>query len=311
MLSRRSVRVKAMQILYQLNRDTELTSKDAVRKYRESIDQSFNLLVYNIYLVYHICKVSVEDDKKRKSKFVPTEFDRAFSPKLFDNPLVKSIGTNRKLNALFNTHGFEQRVDKDVIQNIYFDYAKEPGYLAFLKSDFSHEATLEVLLDLFRFVKKYEMYEELLEDSFSNWVDDESVVIGAMKKIIKSLPTKDEQFFMEHFPDDETIKDFGEALLKATLDHNQELEDKIYPTFENWDSERIAIIDMIFLKLALAEFLYFETIPIKVTINEYVELSKEYSTPKSKEFVNGVLERLRSDLIESDKLNKTGRGLDE
>lgn len=311
MLSRRSVRVKAMQILYALNRDNDLKKSDAKKIYAHSIDQSFELLLFNIHLLYHICKTSVEDFDKRKNKYIPTDFDKKFKPILFENPLVKSLGSNRKLNQLFNEYVFNKKYDSDVLKNIYYEYAKEEGYLNFIQGEFNQENTTEVLLDVWRFIKKYPNFEEILEDNYSNWIDDESVIIGAMKKIIKSLPTKDESFFMEHFPEDETIKHYGEALLLKTIEKDSELEDIIKPFLENWDMERVAVIDMILLKMAICEFLFFETIPVKVTMNEYVELSKDYSTDKSREFINGVLDNVSKTLLEKNEIKKSGRGLIE
>ncbi len=309
MLSRRSVRVKAMQILYSLNRDKDLKKTDAKKLYAQSIDKSFELLLYNIHLLYQICKTSVEDYDKRRNKYLPTDFDKLFKPSLFDNAHVKSIGSNKRLNRLFNDYEFTSLYDKDSLKSIYYEYAKEAGYLSFLNSEPTQEVVTEVLLDLWRYIKKFPNFEEILEDRYSNWIDDESLIVGAMKKIIKSLPTKDESFFMEHFPEDETIKDFGEKLLLKTIEKDRELEEMIAPTLQNWEIERVAILDMILLKLAVCEFLYFETIPTKVTMNEYVELSKDYSTDKSREFVNGVLDNLSKSLTEENKLVKSGRGL--
>jgi N utilization substance protein B len=309
MLSRRSVRVKAMQILYALNRDSDLKKSDAKKIYAHSIDQSFELLLFNIHLLYHLCKTSVEDFDKRKNKYLPTDFDKKFKPVLFENPLVKSLGTNRKLNQLFNEYAFNKKYDLDVLKNVYYEYAKEEGYLKFIQGEINQENTTEVLLDVWRFIKKYPNFEEILEDNYSNWIDDESVIVGAMKKIIKSLPTKDESFFMEHFPEDETIKHYGEALLLKTIEKDEELEAIIKPFLENWDMERVAVIDMILLKLAISEFLYFETIPVKVTMNEYVDLSKDYSTDKSREFINGVLDNVSKSLAQKNEIKKSGRGL--
>jgi transcription antitermination protein NusB len=309
MLSRRSVRVKAMQLLYTLNRDRDINRSEGKKMYVQNIEKSFELLLFNIFLLYEICKNAVDDFEKRRGKYIPSDLDKKFKPVLFTNPMVSSIGSNRKLNQLFNKHDFKSKVDFDILKNIYFEYAKEEGYQIFINNPITSESTTEVLLDLFRFIKKFDTYEEILEDNYPNWVDDESVVIGAMKKIIKTLPSKDAEFFMDHFPEDQTIKDFGEALLLKTIQEDKALEDLIEPKLVNWEKDRIAVIDLILLKMAISEFLYFESIPTKVTINEYVELSKDYSTPKSREFINGILDSLLNDLNEKQLIVKSGRGL--
>ena len=309
MLSRRSVRVKAIQILYSLDRDKDLKKSDAKKIYALSVDKSFELLLFSIHLFYELCKTSVEDFDKRKNKYIPTEFDKKFRPYLFENPLISSLGSNRKLNQLFNEYSFKEKYDKDVLKNVYYEYAKEKNYAEFIRGSITQESIVEALLDVWRFIKKYPSFEEILEENYFNWIDDESFIVGSMKKIIKSLPTKDESFFMDHFPEDETIKDYGERLLLKTLESNADLEAIIVPTLQNWEVERVAVLDMILLKMAVCEFLYFETIPVKVTMNEYVDLSKSYSTDKSNEFINGILDNLSKSLAENNTIVKTGRGL--
>ena len=125
---------------------------------------------------------------------------------------------------------------------------------------------------------------------------------------MKALPTEG-PFYMEHFPDDDTVYNFGEFLLKKVHSEEKELEKMITPVLENWESERVAIVDMILIKMALIELINFKTIPCKVTLNEYVELSKSYSTDKSKEFVNGVLDKLMKELQDNNIIAKEGRGL--
>ena len=125
---------------------------------------------------------------------------------------------------------------------------------------------------------------------------------------MKALPTEG-AFYQEHIPDEDTVKDFGEFLLEKTYYENEMLENLINPVLENWDSERVAIIDMILIKMGIVEMMNIKTIPTKVSLDEYVELSKNYSTDKSKEFVNGVLDKLLKNLIEQGHIIKEGRGL--
>ena len=153
------------------------------------------------------------------------------------------------------------------------------------------------------------MYNEVIGDAYLNWVDDKSLVIGAVKKVLKALPVEGVTFLDEYYPDDETIKEYGETLLNRTFKGDEALLGIIKPILTNWDHERLALIDMILLKMAACEMLEFPTIPAKVTLNEYVEVAKLYSTDKSKEFVNGVLDNLMKQLEDEGKLKKEGRGL--
>ena len=155
-----------------------------------------------------------------------------------------------------------------------------------------------------------ESFNDLIEDHYPLWQDDKSLVLGAVKKTLKALPT-DERFFDEYLPSDETVKDFGEKLLSKVTTNNDKLLEIIEPTLKNWDVERVAIIDMILLKMAICELMNFPTIPTKVTLNEFVDISKQYSTDKSKDFINGILDRLMKQLHDSGKIVKEGRGLIE
>ena len=149
-----------------------------------------------------------------------------------------------------------------------------------------------------------------MEDFYASWDEDKSLIVGALKKTLKALPAK-EDFYEVHRPTEETTVEFGETLLTQVHKTDKELLELIEPTLKNWDAERVAVIDMILLKMALCELLGFPTIPTKVTLNEFVEISKLYSTDKSKDFINGILDRLMKKLHDDGKIKKEGRGLVE
>jgi len=134
-------------------------------------------------------------------------------------------------------------------------------------------------------------FTETLEDLFSAWEEDESLVIGNMKKILKQLPG--ENGVLQGFaPDSDMVIDFGEKLLNACLLNHEAAMEQLKPVLENWDIERISAVDLILIKMATIEFMIFSEIPPSVILNEYVEISKTYSTAKSKDFVNGVLDKI-------------------
>jgi transcription antitermination protein NusB len=308
MVSRRSVRVKVMQLLYAQTRDSELTKSELMKRYDEGVDQSFELLMFTLYLFLNISSLAVEDKKKKQAKHIKSEEDQTFSARLYHNPLIQSLATDTELKDEFARYKFEQRVDADFFKKMYVEFAKMEEYSTYLKADDTVEVHLDILLELFRFLRKNEYFSDVLDDNYSNWMDDKSLVIGTMKKMIKELPVQG-RFFEAYYPDTETARDYGQVLLKEVGENEAYLLSLIEPTLKNWDADRLAIIDMILLKMALAEFLYFPTIPTKVTLNEYLEVSKQYSTPKSKDFINGILDRLMKSLDADGKINKEGRGL--
>lgn len=309
MLSRRNVRIKVMQVLYAQNRDESLDQKATVREYWKKIEDSFDLLLFSVYNLIHIARTASDDFEKRKSKHLPSELDKTFTPKLWSNSMIQALMKNKLIQQKFEKKYFAQKVDKDHFRSIYFEFCKEDSYIQFLSKETSNDENLEMLLELFRFCRKSELFNEIIEDQFANWEDDKSLIIGTIKKVLKALPTDDEDFIMEHYPDAETCKDYGEFLLIKTLSDDNALLQLIEPTLQNWDADRVAVLDMIMLKMAICEFLYCPTIPTKVTLNEYVELAKNYSTSKSKEFINGILDKLLNDLKSKDLILKEGRGL--
>ena len=308
MVSRRSVRIKVLQLLYSQNRDPVLDRDQLLERYDQAVETSFELLMFTLYLFVEVTYQSVEHQKKKQAKLRPTEEDAAFSAKLYNNDLIQSLVNNKPLEDEFTRCGFRKKVDEDFFKKMYSEFAKSEEYLAYIKADDTEESHREILLELFRFLRKNDFFNEVAEDNYTSWNDDKSLVIGAMKKVIKQLPTSG-SFLDEHAPDKETAHDFGRVLLEQVTANEEYLVSLIEPTLKNWDADRLAIMDMLMLKMGLTEFLYFNTIPTKVTLNEYVEISKQYSTPKSKDFVNGILDRQMKLLDDQGKINKIGRGL--
>lgn len=309
MLSRRSVRVKVMQVLYALSKDEHLKAGESDKVYWDYVDHTYELYLFSLYVLSRIARVASDDEEKRKSKHLPTEEDKMFTDKLSSNDLVKSLRENNALVTEFEKRKFNSLVDGDHVTNIYNEFAKSPLYLEYIKNGSSAEDHIEILLELFRHCRKSDLYKEMMQDRYVNWTDDKSMVIGTVKKVIKSLPIEKLSEIKQHYPDDETVKEFGLELLDKTIKGDAYFLELIQPILEHWDSDRLATIDMILLKMAACEMLYFNTIPLKVTLNEYVEIAKTYSTDKSREFVNGVLDRLMKLLEEKELINKTGRGL--
>lgn len=298
-----------MQLIYSLDRDESLKPSDIYKAYNINIDKSFELFLFALFIIYKVTAIATGDMKKRKSKHLPSDYDKNFTDKLVNNPLIQDIVDNSVLQKKWESFEFESKVNNDYIQKIYDEFSKSQHYKTFVSSETSNAEVLELLLELFRFCRLNEYFNEILEDNYYNWVDDKSLVVGSVKKYLKLLPSESKTSFKDFLPEDETVKEFGQNLLKNTVTKKQELMDHIIPVLENWDHERLAVMDTILLQMAVSELIAFPTIPSKVTLNEYVELAKNYSTAKSKEFVNGILDKLMVDLTESGKIVKEGRGI--
>ncbi len=304
MLSRRSVRVKVMQVLYAQNRDKELRDTEVMKLYKSSIEGTFDIFLFNLYLIIEVTKVSVEDEAKRVSKYIVSEDDRLFKSTLYHNSIINSLANNKMLRKKMEKLGFADFVDVDILRKLYKSFSEEQSYIDYWHNRKSIDDDRNILLELYRFLRASDMFGELIEERFYQWISEKSVVIGAVKKVLKR-DTFEDDFINDYLPSDETIKEFGETLLKNTMNIEEELEKYVVPKFLKWDKDRIATIDLIFIKMSLAEILYFKTIPCNVTLNEYVELSKDYSTEKSKEFINGVMDKVIRDLKDQGLINKT------
>ena len=310
MLSRRNVRIKVMQMLYTLSRDQELKYEGALKQYRKIVFLSFELYLFNLLLLIRVAEYANKDLEKRKAKLRPSEDDKRFTAKLAENPLIASLIHNDAFNSLIRGHKLPSRIDEDQIRGFYMDFSKTDQYKAYLKQTNSQDTDhKDILLGLFKHCLNNEAFTEVLDDNYPLWIDDKSLVVGAIKKTLKALPVTSEEFYQNYQPSDEAVKEFGELLLHKVYHEDSDLLELIEPTLKNWDADRVAAIDMILLKMALCELMNFPTIPTKVTLNEFVEIAKLYSTEKSKDFINGILDRLMKKLNKDGKINKEGRGL--
>jgi len=291
-----------------MNRDETITSRLSMKQYDLSVATSYKIYLLNVLQFYKIAEYALEDVKIRASKHLPTEEDKNFSTKIYQNSIIQTIIESESFSSIVRKEKLDKMLDSDTTRKIYKEFVKTDTFKQYQARTNNLEDHREVLLEMYKFMVKHELFEERLEDYFSSWQDDKSLVIGAMKKTIKRVNGEDD-FHTQHLPESETVKEYGEDLLYKVMEKDQELFDIIEPTLQNWEAERVATIDMILLKMALCELMYFETIPTKVTINEYVDISKIYSTPKSKEFINGILDKLMKQLKEEGKIKKVGRGL--
>lgn len=305
MLSRRNVRIKVMQVLYAFNRENA-NPQLALRHYSKMVDDAYQLYLYNLLTLIRVAEYARQDEIRRHGKLRPSEEDAVFTAKLSNNAALLSLSKNFRLTQSIGRYHLGQSLDADFVRKLYMDFTETDAYKAYIADEAADHVA--VLLDLYKFIINHETFESMAEDHFPLWSDDKGLIVGAMKKTIKALPAT-EDFLDEYLPPDETVKEFGEVLLKKVTEADKALLDIVEPSLQNWDAERVALIDMIVLKMAIAEFLYFPSIPTKVTLNEFVDISKMYSTDKSKEFVNGILDRLLKKLTAEGLVNKQGRGL--
>ena len=310
MLSRRNIRIKVLQSLYMMGRDPQIKKDDAITFYKDSLEQSRQLYLFNIFILLRTAECAVQDAHKRLTKYLPSDEDKQFSDKLYNNRLISGLNKEVELGKILKSLELKNPVDKDLINRLYRGFSKVGDYGKYMARESDDSDHVDMLLILFKYLVKNDDYDELMHDHFPTWEDDKSLIVGALKKTIKALP-EDTAMFKEFKPDYEAGIEFGEALLNQVASQETELEKLIESALQNWELDRVAAIDMILLKMALMEFMECPTIPTKVTLNEYVEISKIYSTDKSKDFINGILDNLMKQLSEEGRIKKEGRGLVE
>ena len=298
-----------MQQLYAATRKEQETLKQLNLGYHQVVDDVFELFLLNLWYLTRIARYSKIDYEQRNSKHRPTEEDLSFQTHLFDNKIMQSLYNNQGLRALFSQNHIDKTGQNDFAISLYRKFAKSDLYKEYARSKQpSQEEHREILKELLKFLTKDEHFNEIQSDFHSSWTEDKSLIIGAMKKTLKASPVS-EDFYKNYLPKGTLAFEYGKELLEKVYQNDSELLEMVVPFLQNWDIKRLAIIDLILLKMAIIEFLDFPSIPVKVTLNEYVDISKTYSTEKSKSFINGVLDRMMKQFEQDGKIEKTGRGL--
>lgn len=309
MLSRHSIRIKVLQTLYSFNQTEGVTAPVAEKNYLKSVDESYRLYLLNLLFLQKVADYSKKDLEIKSNKYIPTEEDKKASIKLYENTALVAIRENYDFKSLAKRNFLNYEIDKDLVRKLYKNFAKSHYYDTYLATeDTPIKEEQYCLVNMYKTMLEEESFIDYLEDVSPTASDDQSLVFGAIKRTIRSLPEEPE-FCEKQLPNPEFVEDFGKELLYLTIKHNDIFQKLIVEKLKNWKEDRVAILDMIILKMGICEFLYFETIPTKVTINEYVALAKDYSTEKSKRFINGILDRIMKDLQSNDKITKEGRGL--
>jgi transcription antitermination protein NusB len=302
MISRRNIRVKVMQTLYSIEaREFELKPGEETRILDKHFDQSRQLFIYLIYFISEICRYAETDSLVRSSKHLPTEQDKNVNTKLAGNEILWKILEDASFQKAIAKDKPQLIHDKELIKKLYQELVVTDEYKKYINtSGRERKQEKEILEFIFRgLMLPNDLFETHIEEHFTNWDDD----VEMMEQLINGYLGKPQQSFFDEIISKEK-HDFAKNLLAAVLEKKEVTMELIKPKLKNWDADRIATLDMILMEMGVCEFLFFETIPPKVTINEYIDLAKEYSTPQSGQFVNGILDNIHKDLVKEDKMHK-------
>lgn len=313
MLTRRHIRVKVMQSLYAFNQSQNDNLGAEERFLLKSMEEMYDLFLLQLSLIAEIKTKAETFLERSQHKHLATTEDKDPNKKFVENPVFSILETNESLqDALESRKITHWKRDDEYAQIIWDDLRQSElyyNYMASRESNFKDDKAF--IISVFKeIIAPNDKLYDYLEDSKLTWIDDLPLVNTAVLKFLQKLkPGSAETLKLGKLYKSEDDKDFAKELFRKTYINDEMLAEEMLGKTPNWDRDRIAEIDMILIKMAICEFLKFSSIPVKVTINEYLELAKEYSTPKSSIFINGVLDKLSKEYKEEKKLNKVGRGL--
>ena len=313
MLTRRHIRVKVLQSLYAFYQSDD-TSLDKHEKFlKHSIVQMQELHALLLQLLVDLRDHADNYMKKSQVKHLATELEKNPSRSFVDNKVIDLVAKNESLSQFLQNKKLENwKKDNEYVAILFNELKEQDWYDEYLERenhDFKEDQ--DFVLRLYReVIAPNEKLYEYLEDTRLTWIDDFPLVNTSIVKMLAKISERNTSYiFSPEVYKNEEDEQFSIDLLQKVILNDDKLSVQIDEKTPNWDKDRIAEIDMILLKMGIAEFLYFSSIPIKVTINEYLEVSKEYSTPKSSLFINGILDKLVKEFTSDNKLNKIGRGL--
>jgi len=285
--------------MYMLDAQNVATAAGLLQR---EFDKTRNLFVYLVHLVHQIARYAEIEALQRASKNLPNQADLQVNIKLAGNSIVWQTLESEKFKQALEIVKPQQWIDNDMVKAIFRQLVESPEYQVYILEENREKAKESAILKFIfgQLILNSENALETIESQFSNWDDDDGdMIIGFMLNYFQKPGSVD---FID-LVGDEKMK-FAKDLLRTAIEKQEVTEALIVPKLKNWDPERIAVIDMILLRLGVCELLYFDTIPTKVSINEYIDLAKEYSTEQSGHFVNGILDNIHKELVASGKIQK-------
>jgi len=313
MLTRRHIRVKVMQSLYSFHQSKNKNFPAEEKFLLKSMKEMYDLFLLQLKLIIEIKAYAERYLEKSQRKHLATSEDKDPNLKFVNNRVIKILEDNNHLDQLLEERKITQwNRDGEYVAILWEEIRNSAAFEEYMSTrDSGFKEDKDFVIKLLKdFIAPNEKLYDYLEDSKLTWLDDLPLVNTAILKFLNKLKENatQEAKLPKLFKSEED-EEFAIALLRKVYVNDEELAGEMLGKTPNWDKERIAEIDTILIKMAICEFLHFSSIPVKVTINEYLEIAKEYSTPKSSIFINGVLDKLSKEYQEEKRLNKIGRGL--
>lgn len=302
MISRRNIRIKVFQTIYEISQQHDsFTEGDAIKYFDAKLEQTSHLFATLVHLLIQICDYTLIYANQRSSKHMPTQEDLNFNTKLAGNIIIAKLKHNESLADVLKKSKTGNLFDNEFLKRLFVELIDTAEYKSYIQNE--NRAPLEekkILEHIFNScIFSNEFTTSFFEEQFINWPNDHEFVSLWMEKPL----TQGANQTISAILSKEKL-DFAHELLATYVEKKSVVFELIQPKLVNWDAERVAIVDLILLHLGICELLYFPTIPVKVTINEYIDLAKQFSTLQSGQFVNGLLDNVRKELTAANRIHK-------
>ncbi|MBL7916198.1 MAG: transcription antitermination factor NusB [Bacteroidia bacterium] len=311
MLSRRHLRIRVMQALYTWYQSEDKNIGTSVNEIFRGTERTYDLYLSLLQILPELAEEERKYYADLQPRFIPK--DEPVLSSMANNHFVIWLSTFSDFNDALKKRKISWQKDAELVAKVFYQLRNSPEYKKYVSvATHSIEEDVEFCTWVYKhIVVASEALQNVMEEQNIWWAEALDLINSMVLKTIKvAHPDKKGHFeLLSLFRDEEDDMEFMEKLFRKTIENDAYFETLIGEKTQNWDLERIALIDIILLKMALSEILHFPGIPVKVSINEYIDISKDYSTPKSKIFINGVIDNIVADLKTKGSIAKTGRGL--
>jgi len=306
-----------MQALYAYIQSDSNRLDTGEKKLLESIDRIYHLYVWQLSFILEIFDFAQRRIDENKQKMLPTHEDLHPNLRFVQNSIALKIAENNHYQGLLEKNKVNWSLQEEVIRKFYNELMHTDAYQKYMAAEPSNtEADRQILLFIIcEMLVNFELLQSFYEEFDIHWVDDYDTVLVLLERTIKNWKISSDQFvklpplIKEAHSEEQDDIHFARQLYKKVLFNSEKYDKIIEEKISNWEFDRVARVDIILLRMAVCEFLEFPTIPVKVTINEYIDISKIFSSPKSKLFINGMLDKLALHFKENGLMQKSGRGL--
>lgn len=312
MISRRLLRIKTMQLIYSYFQSHDKNINQTEKELSKSILATYDLYHYLLLLIPEIINYAGERIELGRQKLRPTPEDINPNTRFIDNKISRQIETNKQLLAYTTSRTFDWKTHEALIKKLYYATLESKTYIDYMNSQgTSYNRDKSIIIFIFReIISSSELLYQILEEYSIYWNDEVEFIISMIIKTLNSWKEQEKEHatLMRLYKNDDD-KEFVKRLFRKTILNHVDYRKLIENFIKNWDFDRIALMDILLMQMAIAEIIEFPSIPTKVTLNEYIEIAKFYSTKNSGVFINGLLDKITDYMKKEKMFTKTGRGV--